>query len=61
MNNMKGELLPNVKTIDLEAPVDTRLEFAMLAAYGKGLEDGKKKLEDTFIDVDAEVIEDNEE
>ena len=52
-------LLPDVKTLDLERPVDTRLEFAMLQAYEKGIKDGVEKFMGEVIDVEVKDVEDN--
>ena len=63
--NMRNFWAPDVKassgTIDLTAPIDMRMEHAMMVAYSKGKKDGKKQLnkqihEDNVID---EVAYDN--
>lgn len=53
------DLLPDVKILDIERPVDTRLEFAMLQAYEKGIKDGVEKFVGDVIDVEVRDIEDN--
>lgn len=46
--NMRNFWSPEVRAtnnvMDLNAPIDMRMEHAMLAAYSKGKKDGEKKL-----------------
>lgn len=48
---------PDVKassgTIDLNAPIDIRMEHAMMVAYSKGKKDGEKKLNKEIHEADA--------
>ena len=49
-------------TIDLTAPIDMRMEHAMMMAYSKGMKDGKKQVnkqihESDAIDVEVREVE----
>lgn len=48
---------PEVKassgTIDINAPIDMRMEHAMMVAYSKGKKDGKKEINRQVHEADA--------
>ncbi len=54
------ELYPDVTTIDITAPVDTKLEMAMLNAYAKGVKDTIKTVESNIIDVPSTCYDPDE-